>query len=112
MCVPGECVPGSVDCNMDPMDGCEAQLATDFFNCGMCGNTCNSPDLCQGGNCCRTPPMGTYESSCMGCTACNGVLSCMCRDAAQNYQPTTIQLSPPCPGGYTNCNGVLLCNAC
>ncbi len=34
------CNPGFVDCNGALVDGCEAQLANDPMNCGMCGRSC------------------------------------------------------------------------
>lgn len=37
-----ECNAGFTDCNMDPTDGCEADLTSDANNCGMCGNACAS----------------------------------------------------------------------
>ena len=39
MCRIGACPPDYADCNGDPVDGCEAPLATSA-NCGGCGVTC------------------------------------------------------------------------
>jgi type II secretory pathway pseudopilin PulG len=36
------CAPMTGDCNADPKDGCEANLATDTKNCGACGTACPS----------------------------------------------------------------------
>ena len=47
-----QCNVGFVDCNMDPKDGCEANLLTDNMNCGACGMVCpqNLP-ACSAGKC-------------------------------------------------------------
>jgi hypothetical protein len=36
------CAPGLTDCNGDPIDGCEANLATMTTNCGACKHTCST----------------------------------------------------------------------
>lgn len=46
-----DCLPGFADC--DQMQGCEADLATDRENCGMCGRNCGA-DACADGVC---PPL-------------------------------------------------------
>jgi hypothetical protein len=112
MCVPGPCLPGFANCNGDPTDGCEVQLAADNFSCGRCGHTCMpTTETCNLGRCCGALPAGSYQATCTGCEACDGTLSCQCQDSMGNPQPTSIQIVP-CPLGYTNCNGVLLCNGC
>jgi len=49
------CLPGFEDCNSDPDDGCEAELARDHENCGKCDEICDSGPFgapaCQGGQC-------------------------------------------------------------
>ncbi|MCC6619869.1 MAG: VCBS repeat-containing protein [Deltaproteobacteria bacterium] len=49
------CLPGFEDCNDDPDDGCEAELARDPDNCGVCEKVCDSgpfgAPVCQGGQC-------------------------------------------------------------
>jgi hypothetical protein len=44
------CEPGWADCNHDPMDGCEINLAGDIAHCGQCGNRC-VVGRCLGGGC-------------------------------------------------------------
>ena len=44
------CEPGSGDCNDDPVDGCETDLADDPDNCGQCGRRCLF-GTCVGGGC-------------------------------------------------------------
>jgi len=48
-----QCLPGFGNCNQDPVDGCEANLASDAANCGGCGLVCNG--TCTGGICTPTP---------------------------------------------------------
>jgi hypothetical protein len=111
-CVLGACEPGFEDCNGQLPDGCEAELGFDPLNCGRCGRACGGSETCELGACCVALPAGTYQASCVGCTACEGVLSCLCQDVTQALVPTSIPLDPPCPGGFTNCNGVLQCQGC
>jgi hypothetical protein len=107
----GPCQPGFADCNGAPVDGCEAELGSDAFACGLCGHMCSAGETCALGQCCGAPPGGSYQTTCVNCTACNGLLSCDCQDSMQILRPTSVPLGP-CPLGYTNCNGVLLCNGC
>ena len=44
------CNAGSIDCNADPSDGCEATLASDSKNCGACGHDCLG-GACNGSVC-------------------------------------------------------------
>jgi hypothetical protein len=48
-CVAGACLiegcqAGRTDCNGVALDGCEADLALDAFNCGACGQQCTLPN--------------------------------------------------------------------
>jgi hypothetical protein len=44
------CAEGFADCNNDPLDGCEVELATNAANCGMCNRACVI-GLCVAGDC-------------------------------------------------------------
>jgi hypothetical protein len=49
-----DCAPGTADCDRDHSNGCEAVLADDPKNCGICGTQCDSPHTesgCMGGTC-------------------------------------------------------------
>jgi hypothetical protein len=45
------CLPGFADCNHLATDGCEAALATDDANCGLCGVACGGAQHCSAGTC-------------------------------------------------------------
>ncbi|MFO0648592.1 MAG: hypothetical protein U0326_20290 [Polyangiales bacterium] len=55
MCVPTACEAGFGDCDGDPANGCEADLATDALHCGGCGQTCTRLNVtgaaCLAGRC-------------------------------------------------------------
>ena len=49
-----DCSPGTADCDRNHANGCEAVLADDPKNCGVCGTDCSSPNAetgCLGGTC-------------------------------------------------------------
>jgi hypothetical protein len=49
-----DCSPGTADCDRDHANGCEATLADDPKNCGVCGTDCSVPNTdtgCMGGTC-------------------------------------------------------------
>jgi len=49
-----ECEPGWADCDNNPANGCEAELATDPWNCGACGIECyygHAVGVCNSGQC-------------------------------------------------------------
>jgi len=50
-CGIGACNAGWSDCNADPGDGCETDVATDEANCGACNLVCQNGDVCHDGTC-------------------------------------------------------------
>jgi len=42
-CAPDRCLGTWRNCNMDPRDGCETDVAHDPRNCGECNNMCDRP---------------------------------------------------------------------
>ncbi len=45
------CVTGYLDCNGNPVDGCEVNITTDADNCGGCGLVCPTGMNCLSGTC-------------------------------------------------------------
>jgi hypothetical protein len=49
------CSSGFADCNMNPADGCEVNLASNVSHCGVCGRVCpsgvNAASVCVSGSC-------------------------------------------------------------
>jgi len=66
-CVPGACASGWGDCNGDPTDGCETNVALDATHCGGCDRACAIPNAlaaCSG---------ACYIAACQfGWGDCNG----------------------------------------
>lgn len=81
------------DCNSDPVDGCEADIASDADNCGGCGIECDG--ICTDGVCgCATDDhCGPGE----GC--CDGL--CVFTDSSCVWWPCIPGFSMP----RTNCGG-------
>jgi hypothetical protein len=50
-CVIVECEGYFADCNGDPSDGCEVDLANDAANCRECGSACGAGESCAAGLC-------------------------------------------------------------
>ena len=51
VCGVGTCANGYVDCDGDPLNGCEAQPEVDPKNCGTCGVGCPPAQTCEKGVC-------------------------------------------------------------
>ncbi len=48
------CLSGYANCNGNPSDGCETNIASDVNNCGACGQVCSAPNAtmaCSNGSC-------------------------------------------------------------
>jgi len=78
ICAIASCNSGFGDCNDAPADGCEANTATDVFNCGACDRSCGSTNVasqsCAAGVCnstcqlgwgnCTTPAAPNLDNGC------------------------------------------------
>lgn len=76
-CVDGECQPtcaeGFEDCDRDPQNGCETDLASSLRHCGACGERCNPENA--SGECADGVCTATCES---GFADCNGLVEDGC----------------------------------
>ncbi len=58
VCAIDQCKPGFADCDGNPANGCEAELAKDTTNCGACLRACSTSGVltasCSGGVCTST----------------------------------------------------------
>lgn len=51
-CTPGVCASGWADCDGDPTNGCEVEIAHAASRCGACDRACADGESCRGGRCC------------------------------------------------------------
>ncbi len=118
------CPAGKGDCNQDPSDGCEADLATDANNCGACGRPCSAANgyspTCNGGLCtttcnygwgdCQHPAAPAADDGCetstlsdkANCGACGAACS-----TAHSASETCSNgnCTHTCQAGWSDCNG-------
>jgi len=47
----GRCAEGRAECDGDPANGCETDIARDRFHCGACGVRCEAGGGCAEGRC-------------------------------------------------------------
>jgi len=90
-----QCTGTMRNCDLNPANGCEANLTNDTNNCGWCGNSCTGGKVCVGGTCQAITVY--YQSSTNLCGYYNGTLaSCEAANnfcASGSYYPTQ---SPSC----------------
>ena len=53
-CVLDQCNPGYADCDNNPKNGCEVNIAYDAANCGSCGTACAVNLVCNNGKCAKS----------------------------------------------------------
>jgi hypothetical protein len=120
-CRMGTCATGYADCNADPSDGCEINIATDLASCGACNRTCDlagGAEVCAAGVCtlatCETGRGDCDDTDGNGCevdlttstTHCN---ACGNTCALPNANPVCTVAGcaiGSCFTGYADCNGV------
>lgn len=118
------CPSGKGDCNLDPQDGCETDLATSTDNCGACGRACSTSQgynpACQGGLCslscnypwsdCNHPVAPAADDGCetntdtdsANCGACGTTCSTTHSASQSCIGHTCVQ---KCVAGWADCNG-------
>jgi hypothetical protein len=113
-CQVGTCENGSVDCDGDPTNGCEAIPQVDPKNCGACNTACPPTESCENGMCglfcpkgkancnndesdgCETP-LGTVGD----CAFCGN--NCDVANASSSCQNGACHLDT-CDTGWANCD--------
>jgi len=119
-CTIARCDEGFADCDMDPTNGCEADLRTGVGSCGRCGNTCqpaNAVAACVAGACaitrcnegfsdCDMDPTNGCEvdlrTSALNCGACG--LVCTVPNAGAICTAGRCQRSS-CNQNFADCDG-------
>lgn len=95
-CTVGSCNPGYADCDLNPANGCEANLNGSVASCGACGRSCPmSPHTtpgCFGGGC--------VVSACSaGWSDCDGLFSTGCEINTAMDANNCGTCGKVCPGG-------------
>jgi hypothetical protein len=125
-CVAGQCVltscnPGFANCNGNPQDGCETNIATDKVHCGGCSLACvgaNGQESCVGGQCVIStcnPGFadcdGITQNGCeaniatdkVHCGGCN--LACVGANGQESCVGGQCVIST-CNPGFADCDGI------
>jgi hypothetical protein len=127
VCAVNSCSGSFRDCNNDPKDGCEVNIATNTKNCGGCGaagSDCstkypNASSTCAGTSC-QPPVCNSGFGDCSGGTAdgcetntttspsnCGGCGTVCSTSAGAHVSMNTCsnsQCNPVCAGSYLSCD--------
>jgi len=107
---PVECKASFADCDADPTNGCETDLATSVMNCGTCGDYCaqaSATSKCVDGKCELDECMAGYadcnDDPSDGCEAVVGTGACKarCDLPADAPEPGPASGECDCPEGTT-----------
>ncbi|MSP60208.1 MAG: hypothetical protein EXR72_07665 [Myxococcales bacterium] len=93
-CGVGKCNGTFADCNLGPVDGCEADTATDAKNCGVCGKVCPFAQPCVSGLC-QLPVNGTGSSGQLIVNFGTTIINTVASAAAGVTGSTALSLSLP-----------------
>lgn len=107
-----ECTADRVDCNANPADGCEADLANDPLNCGRCAGLCPRPNHATPGCAARVCGIGDCEG---GYDDCDLEVANGCEQSLDTMDHCGACDTPCAPAnGVGRCNGglceLLSCN--
>ncbi|MEZ4392564.1 MAG: hypothetical protein R3A48_15865 [Polyangiales bacterium] len=118
--LPDRCAPGTADCDRNPTNGCEVNIASSLGACGACGRACpsaaNAVATCTAGACGFTCAAGWADcdgdasngceanlaSDTGSCGTCGNVCQSGSRGAAQCVSGACRLL---CETGYSDCDG-------
>ncbi|PZR06388.1 MAG: hypothetical protein DI536_30425 [Archangium gephyra] len=111
-CAVGTCVTGRGNCDQNYSNGCEVDLQVDTTHCGVCGNTCNTPNAtasCVNGTC----GVGTCNANFANC---NGTVADGCEintntDVNHCGDCATVCSAPNAASSCSNGSCAYTCNA-
>jgi len=111
MCTGGicgsSCETGFDDCDANPSNGCEVEVATDAMNCGMCGTVCPDGDggvgACSAGVCGFTCAPGLGD--------CDGDLTTVCETDVTSDVGNCGMCANACPAA-ANATATCMASAC
>ncbi len=121
-----QCAEGFADCDMNPANGCEANLRTDVGRCGQCANACNPPNataVCTDGRCaigqctagfgdCDGNPTNGCETNLRTSTTHCGTCSNECSARANSFPGCVLgQCVISCVAGFSDCDASAM-NGC
>ncbi|MBI5533361.1 MAG: hypothetical protein HY898_11630 [Deltaproteobacteria bacterium] len=123
-CGVSSCETGWGDCNADPSDGCESNLAIEVANCGTCGNVCvaqpGAAPTCAAGACvpgtclsgfvdCNADPTDGCEVDTLGDPDHCGGCSVVCPSVANGARACSqgVCAVGACNAGWGDCDGSL-----
>lgn len=121
-CAVGTCSDGFGNCDGQAVNGCEADLTSDRFNCGTCGRDCsytNGVGACAAGQCALTACTtgfgncdGDATNGCETSTSTSGTNCGTCGHVCSlpNAAPSCsggLCNTAQCLAGFGDCNGVV-----
>ncbi len=105
LCVISACDAGFADCDANPTDGCEINLATDPQHCGACANACPSGQACNTGVC-EESDAGDGGPCSAGWADCDGDPANGCETNINSNPYSCGSCGNMCPGGQQCVAGV------
>lgn len=119
MCMMGACTGGRLNCNQNPIDGCEVNPQTNDNHCGGCGQACldvNGTNTCVSGTCmltCNTGFLNCDDNVFNGCEVNGREDDNNCSACGKVCQEINTTDPPGADDGNTCHNGVCVvtCNS-
>ncbi len=107
-CVLGACAAGYQNCDGDPSNGCEADVASSTTSCGACGRACVAPNGVSG---CTAGVCGLLACN-PGWANCNTVATDGCEVALGTDVLNCGVCGHACPGGGPNTAATCMASTC
>jgi hypothetical protein len=109
------CMAGRTDCDMNPINGCEADLQNDPKNCNVCNVPCPVNETCQMGQCGVHCPKGKADCNNDNTDGCETPLytntdcnfcgdTCALPNSQSNCDMMGVCNLGPCDPGWQNCD--------